>query len=72
MDYETGDGATVLAREYFVSFGDERRGLDVEDVLYVEENGEELFEGPDWTPDDLRPSVSNIVRLSVWSAFEEV
>lgn len=38
----------------------------------IKDHEEELIDLPDWELDDLRPSVSYKVRLSMQSAFDEV
>lgn len=46
-----------------------RRNPDGEDVLYIEDDEDRLFDEPDWTLDELWPSLSDSLRPSVCSAF---
>lgn len=72
VDYEKVDCATVLARGYFESVERPKRGLDVEDFLYIEGNEEKLFGEPNWKLEESQPSVIVNVRFSVPSALEDV
>lgn len=65
------DRATVLAREYFESVDGMRRGLDVEDVPYIEYHEDKLFGKPNWMIDELRPYISNNVGPIMRLAFDE-
>lgn len=69
---ETVDLVTGLVSKYSKSVDSVQHGLRAKEVRYVEDDGDKLLNKPTWTLDELWPSVSDSLRLSVRSAFYDI
>lgn len=49
-----------------------QRHPNVEEILQIEDEKEGLFDEPDWTLEELQPSVSDNRKLSVRSALDDI
>lgn len=58
--------------EYFESTDSKRRDINVGNVQQMENDGDGLFEAPDWMLDNLSFSIGDNVRLNVQLAFGDV
>lgn len=62
----------MLSREYFDFVDGGKRKQDEEDVPHIEDDEDRLCDEPGWTLEEMRPSVSDKVRLSVRLASNDV
>lgn len=61
-----------LTLENFESVDGTRRDPDLDGVLYIEDDADSIFNEPDWTLQELQPSISDNGSLNPWSSLGEV
>lgn len=62
----------MLVRKNLDSVDGRKSCSDLEDGFVFEDDRDTLFGAPDWTLDELQPSVCGNVRFSERSAFDDV